>query len=294
MSLPADFNEKFNRLIEDVQGIKENVKETKGTLKEMVEGMKKLKEENILLKKKIAKLEEEKDATIRRLNEAEQYSRKNNVIITGLPREPRENLREKVTKVAEKLNVKLYEYDICAAHRLSNKGEAPAVIIKMNNREKKTQMIRESKKREIKTRDVGYATNDRIFLSEHLTKETTELLQATKEKLKEPGFVKFVWPSEGHILIRENEGSRIERIQDMEHLHEIENAFRGDKGEDEESDSNGEEPEGTVNQNAAAPTSTGSKEEETTKKKTNRTSKQQTPITRYMPPRRHIQRKQYR
>lgn len=155
MTLPADFNATFNQFIQDVYGIKKKVEEIKGTLTEMVDGMSKLNEEYILLKKKIAKLENEKYATIRRLDEAEQESRKNNSIITGLPREPGENVREKVTRVAEKLNVKLYEYDICAVHRLSNKGEAPVIIIKMKE---KTQMIKEGKKREVEARDVGYKT----------------------------------------------------------------------------------------------------------------------------------------
>lgn len=228
MQLPVDFNEKFNQLIADVNGIKQSVTDTNGALKVMMEGMNKLVEENEELKKKVTELEGENENTRRRLEEAEQYSRINNVIITGIPQEPDEDLKEKITELAEKLGVKLYEYDICATHRLSKKGEAPAIVVKMNNREKKMKMIKEGRKRKIQASDIGYATKEHaIFINEHLTNETAELLRATKEELKVPGLMKFVWPSEGHVLTRETESSRTMRIRDWDHLQAIVEEMRG-------------------------------------------------------------------
>lgn len=75
---------------------------------------------------------------------------------------------------------------ICAAHRLSKRSLASAVIVRMNNLDKKTQIINDGKKQELQTKDVGYRSKNRIYVSKHLTKETTELLMAAKEKLKVP------------------------------------------------------------------------------------------------------------
>lgn len=76
------------------------------------------------------------------------YSRINNLIITGLPRAPNKDLRVKVMKIAEKLNVDLHEYDIYTMHRLTNRGEAPT-IVKINNQDKTIKVIKEGRKYEL-------------------------------------------------------------------------------------------------------------------------------------------------
>ena len=141
--LPEDFNEKFEALIEDVKVIKNQV--TK--IDELAEGVAKLQAKTEELRAPISTLEEEKFEINVRLNEQEQYSRRDNLIISGIPKEPNENVRSTVTKIAEKLGVKLHEYDVCTAHRLSNKGEAPAIVAKMNNHDKKNSLILEGKKK---------------------------------------------------------------------------------------------------------------------------------------------------
>lgn len=43
------------------------------------------------------------------IKETEQYSKKNNVIINDIPRRKNENLKETISKIAEKLNTSLFE-----------------------------------------------------------------------------------------------------------------------------------------------------------------------------------------
>lgn len=291
-----EFNLKFNTLIDDVKGIKQSV--TK--IDELVEGFVKLKAENKVLQKRIADLEEENDVNTKRLQEIEQYSRRNNLIITGIPKEPNENLRTKVTKLAEKLNVNVYEQDICTVHRLSNRGEAPAIVVKMNNRDKKNQIVKEGRRKQLKCRDIGYNSDERIYCSEHLTKENNDLLQAAKERLKATGFVKFVWPCEGRILVREDENARIIRIEDMNHLQEIEHSFReidfqlgtGEESEGKEEETSGNEEEDQVETIGASQSETQKSQKVKKKRKSGRYGNssqekhgprnQQAPITSYM------------
>lgn len=235
-----DFAEKFNMLVEDVKEIKRRTEK----IDDLATGFSDLKQENETLRKRIENLEIEKHEMQKRINESEQYSRRNNVIITGLPKDTKEDLREKVTKLAGKLGVKLHEYDICTVHRLSNIGEAPAIVMKMNNRDKKTHLMKEARKKKLKANDFGYSSNEYIFLSEHLTKENNELLFEAKEKLKIPGYVKFVWPCDGQVLCREDERARITRIENFAHLQEIAEVYRGEYQETEratEDDYSGEE-----------------------------------------------------
>ena len=162
------------------------------------------------MKKRIVILEEERG----RLNESEQYSRRENLIITGVPRDPKENLRTTVSKI---LNVEIYKYDICTTHPLSNKGDAPAIVVRMNNRYKKNSLIKEGRKeirkRELTSRVLSWRTDERIFIRDSLTEETSKLLSTAKERLRDTGFVKFVWPSEGHILMREDERAEGQHIE---------------------------------------------------------------------------------
>ena len=75
------------------------------------------------------------------------------MIITVLPKANNEDLKEKVIKIAEKRNAKLYGYNICTVHWLTNKGDA--IVVKMNNQDKKTRIIKEGRKRELKCRELG-------------------------------------------------------------------------------------------------------------------------------------------
>lgn len=51
-------------------------------------------------------------------------------------------------------------------------------------------------------------------------------MTATKERLRDAGFVKFVWPNDGHVLVREYERGKVIKIEDEKHLSEIVNAFQ--------------------------------------------------------------------
>lgn len=58
----------------------------------------------------------------------------NNVIIHGIPYEEGENLKSKILKITDKIEVKLEDYDdIKAVHRLHIRNNAATVIMKLNN-----------------------------------------------------------------------------------------------------------------------------------------------------------------
>lgn len=171
--------------IEDsTKEIKQQISQVTADTEEMKEEILELKEENTLLTQRVMKLE--------------QYSRKPNVIINGIPmveEETGEQLRSAVIDIAKKMQVTLEPYDICALHRLNpprNKDFPPAVIIKLNSHIKKRMMIRKSKEVRL----------ENIYVNNHLTNEMREI-KAVALKLRREGKLKHVWDTDnGDVLVR--------------------------------------------------------------------------------------------
>ena len=110
-----------------------------------------------------------------RLNDLEQYGRRNSIRISGLADDnSKENVEECVTRVVDlvnnKLNVSLDQSDIDTAHRLGkfNQSRPRNTIVKLVHRRKKSEIIRA--RRQLK--------NSKITIFDDLTK-------ANQRKLKE-------------------------------------------------------------------------------------------------------------
>lgn len=75
----------------------------------------------------------------------EQYNRRNNVIISGIPVKVNENVRQIVLDLAQVWNIPLHDLEIVAAHRLFAKSGMPDIIAKLLVRDKVGQIIKKSK-----------------------------------------------------------------------------------------------------------------------------------------------------
>ncbi len=95
-----------------------------------------LQQESEVLSQRIESLEKENEWLHTRTEGIEAHTRKNNIVLSGLPVTEREDLRMVVKKLAEKMEIKINETDICAIHRLPSRGGAPAKIVtQFNNRD---------------------------------------------------------------------------------------------------------------------------------------------------------------
>lgn len=87
---------------------------------------------------------------------------------------------------------------------------------------KKREFIKAAKKAKVSAQSYGYTDKSGpIYVDEQLTKQTFLLFKRAKE-LKRQGF-KFVWISNGEILVRESETSPVIRITAESQIIEIEN-----------------------------------------------------------------------
>lgn len=129
------FLKKFNKMVDDIavtRSICTNTKADMEILKLQDYKMQSVMEEN---NEKVKEIEVRQYRMDKRIGDLEQYSRKLNVIIYGIPSLREENLAEIVFTLANKLEVWLKEYHICALDRLLGKKLPYPIILKLINLE---------------------------------------------------------------------------------------------------------------------------------------------------------------
>ena len=143
----------------------------------------KLQHENLKLQTEIEELKLVAD-------EAEQYSRRNCLILTGVPEVQKENTDDIVKDVAQKwLNVQLDTRSIDRSHRLGKKtlhGKPRPIIVKLCNYHDKEKMYQAKKN----------LKGTKIMIVESLTKRRLELLKRAKETFGATN----VWTLDGKIF----------------------------------------------------------------------------------------------
>jgi hypothetical protein len=174
----------------------------------MEAGMKKIKDENCILKRDLANTKGENDLLKIAQDELEQYGRRECVEIRGIPLVPDKNTNEIVIKLASKLGIDITETDTSISHRLgtpaagsTHSGRSfstipvPAIIIKFTRRDIRDKLYTSrSKLRNVSLKDLGYTRHveSKIFMVESLTKKRKLLFKACLEKKREIGF-QFIW-----------------------------------------------------------------------------------------------------
>ena len=184
--------EMMKKLLNEMKDeLKKAIEETRDDLKSEIGGiharLSELETENQKMGEDVGELRRENEDLISRLQQMEDYSRRDNLGISGLGKENEEtyeDLVEKVKELGTSLGVPINDYDIAACHRLptNRNEETSSTIVRFNSRHKRTNLIRRSKKCRI----------DEIYISPHLSKGTVEVHKEARQGEKE-GKWKFVW-----------------------------------------------------------------------------------------------------
>ena len=132
-----------------------------------------------------------------KINDLEQYSRKNNIRISGMPESGFETAEETIEVVVKKLNTTMrnldlrYE-DIDIAHRLGKKKKDihRQIIVKFNSRLKRDEILRQ--RRILKGTD--------IFIKEDITPLNQEVLACMRKK--QPDEVDQAWSKGGRLYYK--------------------------------------------------------------------------------------------
>ncbi|XP_046666521.1 uncharacterized protein LOC124358271 [Homalodisca vitripennis] len=166
----------------------------------------------------------EVDSLRGRVRSLEQYSRKNNLEINGIPETPKENVSGLVRDVGVALGVEIQETDISTAHRVPsfNKDRVPPLIVQFSRRTVRDTLLNKFKDKKTMTAEQINAAfpAQKIYVSEHLTPENKMFLSKLKNKCKESGY-KFAWCKDGKFFVRKCEGERFIRIENDEELNKL-------------------------------------------------------------------------
>lgn len=228
------FNEKFTpietRLVEvsdDVKQMKDNfmnqaekiagLEEKIRVLEDREEKWSKTKEE---LEKEVSDLKEKVNDVEYRVEQGENYSRKNNVVFRGIPVNDKEDPVDLAVQAAGVIGVNINYNDIVDCHRLpvrdKKKNNVPPFIVKFVNRETKRSVIRGYKRSRPTADKFGGKREDKVFADEHYAPATMRLLQQAKN-LRNVGF-EFVWCCNGVVCARKDGNSRVITIRDAVQL----------------------------------------------------------------------------
>lgn len=183
--------------------------------------MSQLKAEVESLSATVARQTDILDKTTLQINELEQYGRRCNLVIHGLPLKPNEDLKSFMCDLAGRLKLTNFQEDeICKIHRLPTQDKSntsPPILVQFQNASVQEKWFRARKDLPDLAEPEKFP---RLYFNENLTRMNSELFRLARSKGKENGF-KFVWTRNGKVLARKSEGApfiRIEKLSDLDKI----------------------------------------------------------------------------
>lgn len=154
--------------------------------------------------------------------EDRQYSRRDNLIISNVPVGQGENLRELVKALAASLGILLREWDIKVVHRLPNKNGIPKIVVKLHDREVKTEIIRRSKKNKLNSAFLNMDPDNifPVYCEDHLIPQYQKVF-AMARQLRKDQRLTFVEIRECAIRVAVGPNDQPIKVTSEEQLYEL-------------------------------------------------------------------------
>lgn len=198
-----------------VQCVNKEIAEFKTSLSFFNETVESLKEEQVRLKAKNKALAARNETLEKRVAELEQYSRKNNVEIKGVPCTKGEDCISIMEVIGEKIECPVTKDDLDVVHRVPSKSASKHIIARFTSRAKKAEFIAKARKARLQTNDIGFQGTDTqaVYVNDHLTQGNKQLF-AKALALKKENAWQFLWTDDCVIKARQTTESRVLRIRD--------------------------------------------------------------------------------
>ena len=166
-------------------------------------------------------------------NDLEKYTRRECVEIGGVLQILEELTNSIVKDMGKAIGVDITDTDISVSHRLppskSYKGKKPGpspIIVKFVRRDTKDAFYQARLKlKEMKSNDLGFPGEHRMYISESLSPRNRELFNEAY-KLKNDLEYKFLWTSNGRVFLRATEVSPVIFINSLDLVKKIRNQNR--------------------------------------------------------------------
>lgn len=200
----------FQQSMTYISGQYEELKTLMGTTSSVLQS---LKEENRTLKEDIGRLTSRIKVLEDDYMKQQQWSRLQNIEITGVPECKEEDNVNIVQKLSQYIGVPIETSDIEFAHRVQPRRAgsstcARPIIARLRQRSVKDRIMAAARKtRNLNAGSVGIGgENCKIYVNEHLTRENKMLLSSCKQKGKELNY-KYIWTKNCRIFVRKNDTS---------------------------------------------------------------------------------------
>lgn len=196
----------------DIGNIKLQSENTRKTVENMETEQGRLSREIVLLKQEVADLQ--------------QHTRKNNILISGVPLTVKENVYVVLERIASILNVDYQRHAISVAHRLpsGNSGDKrpPSIIVNFISRTVKQEWLAARRvRRSLSAQEIHASFPDApIYLNEHLTVQTRELFNGARRLMREEKLAS-VWTSDGRVMAKRDPTAPPFRVRDLRHLRDL-------------------------------------------------------------------------
>lgn len=218
------FRNEMSELSTSVKFLSDKLDESTKLWTEVKTELAMIKKENNELQLRNASLSSEVGLLKDKVRSLEQYSRTNNIEISGLPVTPQENVVDLIKDVGAALRIDVQDRDISAAHRVPSfkKERTPSLIVQFVSRSSRDTWIRQFKeKKEILAHQVNSSfPKQKIYINEHLSPDNKVFLAKLKAKCKEVGY-DYAWCREGKFFVRKTHGDRCKRIDSYEDVNKL-------------------------------------------------------------------------
>ena len=185
--------------------------------------IKSLADENRKMHDRIIKLESNLKEVERQIWSNEQYSRRNNIELQGLPDSvPHSELEDKIIEVFSAIDVHVQSDQIEACHRLPSKSSPQPVIIKFVNR-KNCDLIMANKKKftSCDKTSLGFDESVKFYVCDNLSPANKRISWKCRQ-LKRANKISSTWSQNGVVHIRVVDGERYKKIT---HNSDLESMF---------------------------------------------------------------------
>ena len=172
-----------------------------------------LKADNTKLSETASKVEDGGDL-FQKVNQMDNFLRRSNVEIQGIPVTDNENLEDVVMNTLKLVDPHIQRKDVVSFRRMKPTGMAEdrknvfnPILVKFRLFEQKVKIMKEKKKLANCNFNTIGKNVDRVYINENLTPYSRDLLYHTRRFQKANGW-RYSWSSGGAILMREKENSK--------------------------------------------------------------------------------------
>lgn len=219
--------ESFSNVENSLSEINQNNKKITSDIEEMKNQIiKNLVEQNKDLQNKVKSLEHELENQKNNIEANNQYHRRNNMEIAGIPNDvDDEVLEEKVIQVLQEIEVNVEKTDIEACHRLpaSRNNPIKRTIIRFTNRKNVEKSMKNKKKlNNINMELLNFPAESKLFISEKLNRHYQKLGWHCRQLFRNKNLTSYKYQNEAYMIkFKKNNNEKQKKITHENELFDL-------------------------------------------------------------------------